>query len=222
MFPGYGSADHADLIGAVRAHCRHRCANIGRSGVSRSSGTSVLRFLRPLAQRDISKDSRDSLVHENIIYRVIEIQHIQQALLRMMRLYEQIPVRAAGIGFHHLFPVLLFDHKRVQDPHLQEGFLQPAAPFGIPGQFPPELHDLVELLIGNPFLPQSFPVLTHGAAPGRLRLAGALPLCKLLLDLPMSIFQIPEFILSATDFSADLSFSPDPQIRRSLTHPGKI
>ena len=139
-----------------------------------------------------------------------------------MRLYEQIPVRAAGIGFHHLIPVLLFDHKCVQDPHLQEGFLQPAAPFGISGQFLPELHDLVELLIGNPFLLQSFPVLTHGIAPGRLRLAAALPLCKLFLDLPMSIFQILEFILSAADFSADLTFSPDPQIRRSLTYPCKV
>ena len=139
-----------------------------------------------------------------------------------MRLYEQIPVRAAGIGFHHLIPVLLFNHKRVQDPHLQEGFLQPAAPLRIPGHFPPELHDLVKLLIGNPFLPQSFPVLTHGAAPGRLRLAAALPLCKLLLDLPMSIFQILEFILSAADFSADLTFSPDPQICHSLPHPGKV
>ena len=221
MFPGYGSADHANLIGAVRVHCGHRCANTGKSGVNRPAGSSSLRLLTS-AYADISQDSRDSLVHENIIYRVIEIQHIQQALLRMMRLYEQIPVRAAGIGFHHLFPILLFNHKRVQDPHLQEGFLQPAAPLRIPGQFPPELHDLVELLIGNPFLPQSFPVLTHGVAPGRLRLAGALPLRKLLLDLPSDIFQIPEFILSAADFSADLSFSPDPQIRRSLTHPGKV
>ena len=139
-----------------------------------------------------------------------------------MRLYEQIPVCASGISFHHLIPVLLFDHKRVQDSHLHEGFLQPAAPFGIPGQFPPELHDLVELLIGNPFLPQSFPVLTHGVAPGRLRFTGALPLGKLLLDLLADIFQIPEFILSAADFSANLTFSPDPQIRRSLTHPGKV
>ena len=221
MFPGYVSADHADLIGAVRSHCRHRGANTGRSGVGGSAGSSALRAFTS-AYADVSQDPRDSLVHENIIYRVIKIQHIQQTLLRVMRLYEQIPVRAAGIGCHHLVPVLLFDHKRIQDPHLQEGFLQPAALFRIPGQFLPELNDLIELLIGDPFLPQPFPVLLHGDAAGRLRLPAALPLCKLFLDLPMSIFQIHKFILSAADFSAELAFSPDPQIRRSLTHPGKV
>ena len=204
IFSGHRSADRPDLIRAIP--------------VNRRAGRSILTLRRRPA--DIPKDPGDPLVKENVVHRIIQIQHIQQALPHMPRTDKEISVRAAWICFHNLIPVLLLHYEGVKDPHFQERLFQPVTAFFV--QSLAEFHHFIELFIWDSFFIQSFPVSHHSFASRRLRFPVILPFFQLCKDICMLILQFPKFLLFLLDLHMDAAAFSDPEIRRHLSHHSEI
>ncbi len=140
----------------------------------------------------------DTLIFQNIVFPVVHIQKLQQILLYPGYVTENIPVTDPLIQGQHGLPVLGRNNQRVQNPHGEQGFLQPGSLLFL--QLLSEINRFVELLAGNPSFRKQSAAAPHCLAAFGLRVLFAapfpeftfclLPLFLQNLSLPLRLIQL--------------------------------